>query len=626
MMMGGGPLHRMARADDARAMNASQAARRLAVYLKPYRPQLLITLGTVVIGTLAALAGPFLIGLAVDQFIAAGNRAGLARTMLLLAASYLIGYGANYASFYWMAWVGQHTLNSLRQDIFDRIQRLSLRFFDTHDAGDLMSRLVNDTDVINQLFSNGLSRILSDLLTLIGIVVAMLWLNWRLALASFVVLPVMLLATLFFARRARVAYRQTRSRIGAVSADLQENISGVREVQAFARERANQERFQELNAANRDANVGAQAITSAFAPVVDILSTVATAIVIGLGGIMVINGAVTIGVVVAFLGYVNRFFMPIRSISQLYMMLQSALAGAERIFDLLDEPVEVTDAAEAVDLPPVLGRVEFQNVHFGYKQGEQVLDGVSLVAEPGQTVALVGPTGAGKTSMINLLLRFYDVWEGAVRVDGHDIREVTRASLRRQMGIVLQDTFLFSGTVADNIRYGRQDASDEEVMAAAALVNADTFIEGLSEGYATPVLERGSNFSQGQRQLIAFARAVLANPRILILDEATSSVDTRTEALIQQALGRLLQDRTSFVIAHRLSTIRNADQVMVIEEGRIVERAERTADRSAHEQLMAAGGVYHDMYNSQFRRPVQATEATGDGHKPGSSVPQPMPA
>jgi len=273
-----------------------------------------------------------------------------------------------------------------------------------------------------------------------------------------------------------------------------------------------QERFQELNAANRDANVGAQAITSAFAPVVDILSTVATAIVIGLGGIMVINGAVTIGVVVAFLGYVNRFFMPIRSISQLYMMLQSALAGAERIFDLLDEPVEVTDAAEAVDLPPVLGRVEFQNVHFGYKQGEQVLDGVSLVAEPGQTVALVGPTGAGKTSMINLLLRFYDVWEGAVRVDGHDIREVTRASLRRQMGIVLQDTFLFSGTVADNIRYGRQDASDEEVMAAAALVNADTFIEGLSGGLRPPRFWSGAATSaEGQRQLIAFARAVLAN-------------------------------------------------------------------------------------------------------------------
>ena len=476
--------------------------------------------------------------------------------------------------------------------LFARLQRLPLGYFDTHEVGDLMSRLTNDTSTINQFIGAGLTRVIGDMLSLVGIVVVMLWLDWRLALASFVVLPLMWVFTTYFSRRARAAFRETRKEMGKVNAELEENIAGMREVQAFARERANQERFARVNARNRDANVGATAITSAFTPAVDILSTVATAIVIGYGAYQVLNGAVTIGVIVSFLAYVQRFFEPIRSITQMWTLGQSALAGGERIFNLLDEPVELEDKPDARPMPPIQGHVEFDHVTFGYKPGQPVLHDISLDAQPGQTIALVGPTGAGKSSIVNLLMRFYDAWDGAVRIDGIDVRDVQRSTLRQQMGMVLQDTFLFSGTIADNIRYGRPGATDEEIEAAAHTVNAHEFINRMPEGYQTPILERGANLSQGQKQLIAFARAVLADPRILILDEATSSVDTRTEALIQDALSRLLYGRTSFVIAHRLSTIRNADQVMVIQGGQIVERGD-------HETLLAQRGAYYALVQRQ---------------------------
>ncbi|HIQ05985.1 MAG TPA: ABC transporter ATP-binding protein [Anaerolineae bacterium] len=592
---------------EERAQHKGRVMRRLASYLQPYLAQIGLVVLLVLVGTAMQVAGPYLIGVAIDDFISVGDRAGLARTMMLLLGTYVVGWATNSGQFYLMAWIGQQMLARMRNQIFERIQQLSLSFFDKHEAGDLMSRLVNDVDVINQLFSGGLVRILGDLLMLLGILAMMLHLNLRLALASFTVLPVMVIVTVLFSQRARVAFRETREKIGAVSAELQESLVGMREVQAFARERANQERFVALNAANRDANVGAVAITSAFMPAVDILSTIAMAIVAGYGGYLALHDLASVGVIVAFLTYVQRFFRPIRSISQLYTTFQAALAGGERIFGLLDTPVEVTDAPDAVEMPPIVGRVEFEHVHFGYKPGEEVLHDISLVAEPGQTVALVGPTGAGKTTIVNLLTRFYDVWSGAVRIDGYDVRQVTQASLRRQMGVVLQDTFLFTGTIADNIRYGRLDASDEEVEAAARLVNAHDFVSRLPDGYQTEVLERGANLSQGQRQLIAFARAVLADPRILILDEATSSVDTRTEMLIQQALRRLLQGRTSFVIAHRLSTIRNADQVLVIQDGRMVERG-------THSQLLERRGVYYDLYMHQFKQPVQTS---GDGRHLG---------
>ncbi|MCS7220394.1 MAG: ABC transporter ATP-binding protein [Anaerolineae bacterium] len=591
-MFGAHALQALARQPE-RAHDRRRAARRLVTYLWPYRWMWLLVLIATGGASLTALAGPYLIGRAIDQAIAQRDRHRLAMTMLAFAGAIVGGYLFNAVSNYCMSVIGQRTLKSLRNDIFSQVQRLSLRFFDTHEPGDLMSRLVNDTDTINQFLSNGLNRILIDTLSLFGIIVVMLRLQVDLALVSFTVIPLMVGATLYFARRARVAYRRTRERIGAVSAELEENIAGVREVQAFARERENQQRFLELNAANRDAAVSAQAITAAFMPTVDILSALAMAIVAGYGGHLAVQGQASVGLIAAFLGYVQRFFMPIRAISQLYTSAQSALAGAERIFDLLDEQPEIRDAPDAFEMPPIQGHVVFDHVRFGYKPGEEVLHDVTLEALPGQTIALVGPTGAGKSSIVNLLMRFYDVWDGAVRIDGIDVRQVTQSSLRRQMGIVLQDTFLFSGTVADNIRYGRLDATDEEVEAAARLVNAHEFISRLPDGYQTRVLERGNNFSQGQRQLIAFARAVLADPRILILDEATSSVDTRTEALIQEALGRLLKGRTSFVIAHRLSTIRNADQVLMIVDGRIVERG-------THEELLAHRGAYYALYSQQF--------------------------
>jgi ATP-binding cassette subfamily B multidrug efflux pump len=592
-MFGVHALQSLARQPE-RARNRRQTARRLFVYLWPYRWIWLLVLIATGGASLTALAGPYLIGRAIDQAIAQGDQRRLAISMLAFASAIVGGYLFNALSNYSMAVIGQRTLKALRNDIFRQVQRLSLRFFDTHEPGDLMSRLVNDTDTINQFLSNGLNRIMIDTLSLFGIVVVMLRLQSALALVSFTVIPLMVAATVYFARRARVAYRRTRERIGAVSAELEENIAGVREIQAFARERENQQRFLELNAANRDAAVSAQAITAAFMPTVDILSAVAMAIVAGYGGYLAVHGQASVGLIAAFLGYVQRFFMPIRAISQLYTSAQSALAGAERIFDLLDEQPEIRDAPDALEMPPIQGHVVFDHVRFGYKPGEEVLHDVTLEALPGQTIALVGPTGAGKSSIVNLLMRFYDVWDGAVRIDGIDVRQVTQSSLRRQMGIVLQDTFLFSGTIADNIRYGRLDATDEEVEAAARLVNAHEFISRLPNGYQTRVLERGNNFSQGQRQLIAFARAVLANPRILILDEATSSVDTRTEALIQEALSRLLKGRTSFVIAHRLSTIRNADQVLMILDGRIVERG-------THEELLARHGAYYKLYSQQFR-------------------------
>ncbi len=584
----------MASASGERARNRRRAARRFFIYLWPHRWIWLLVFVATGGAALSSLAGPYLIGRAIDQAIAQGDRRGLAITMGLFAAVIISGYLFNALSNYNMAVISQRTLKGLRNDIFTQVQRLSLRYFDTHDAGDLMSRLVNDTDTINRFLSNGLNRILIDSVSLIGIVSVMLGLQMKLALVSFTVIPFMVGMTIYFSRRARAAYRRTREKIGAVSAELEENIAGVREVQAFARERENQQRFLELNAANRDANVSAQAITAAFMPAVDILSAVAMGIVAGYGGYLAVQGQASVGLIAAFLGYVQRFFMPIRAISQLYTTAQSALAGAERIFDLLDERPEIHDAPDAIEMPPIKGHVVFDHVRFGYKPGEEVLHDITLEAWPGQTIALVGPTGAGKSSVVNLLMRFYDVWEGAVRIDGVDVRQVRQASLRRQMGIVLQDTFLFSGTVVDNIRYGRLEATDEEVEAAARLVNAHDFIARLPDGYQTRVQERGSNFSQGQRQLIAFARAVLADPRILILDEATSSVDTRTEVLIQQALGRLLKGRTSFVIAHRLSTIRNADQVLMIVDGRIVERG-------THDELLARRGAYYSLHSQQFR-------------------------
>jgi len=527
--------------------------------------------------------------------------AGLGRLIAIFVGLTVGGSLLNGLTFFTMSWTGQHVLRQLRLEVFDKLHALSLGYYSNHEAGDLMSRITNDTSAIEQAISFALVNVLGGILLLIWVTINMLSANLPFALLSLAVAPVMFLATVYFSGQARKAFRRSRREIGNVNAELQESIAAVREVQAFNRADENIEQFKTANAANRDANVRAVSFTSALAPTLEALSYLSLAIVTGVGGWYLLRGqsllgtTVTLGLVVTFLAYVQRFNQPIQQIAVLWTNIQNAIAGAERIFGILDEKPAILDAPSARSMPPIQGRVEFNEVAHEYEDGVPVLEGVSFTAEPGQTVAIVGPTGAGKTTIINLIPRFYDVTRGSVKVDGIDVREVKVESLRSQIGIVLQDTFLFSASVMDNVRFGRPGASDEEVKAAIRLANAESFIERLPDGYATVLGERGSGLSQGQRQLLSIARAALADPRILILDEATSSVDTRTERLIQKAFDQLLRGRTSFVIAHRLSTIRNADQILVLKGGKIVERGR-------HEELLAKQGAYYELYMSQFKK------------------------
>ncbi len=577
-----------------KARNRGATARRLIGEMAPYRARILIGFVFIVIGAVAQALGPLLIGRAIDKAILAGDRANLTWIMLALLATYAIGALASRGQVWQVGAIGQSVLAGLRVRLFDRLQRLPLGFFDRRPVGDLISRVMNDVDTLNQLLSQGLTQLLGALFSLIGILIAMLALNLPLALVSFLMIPAMLLTTTFFARRARKAFRTTRETVGDVTAELQEEITGVREAQAFNRTEENIARFRKRNAANRTANVQAVAITAAFSPTIDVLSTLATALVIGFGAYLVFQGDLTVGVLAAFLIYVQQFFRPIQLASQVYTQLQSALAGGERIYAILDEEPEPADPPGTPALGLVAGEIEFANVSFAYTPGQPVLHHVSFQIAPGQTVALVGQTGAGKTTIANLIPRFYDVTAGVIAVDGQDIRAVTRASLRRQIAIVLQESFLFSGTIADNIAYGNLDATREQIEAAAQAVDAHGFIMALPDGYDTILGASGGTLSQGQRQLLAFARAILVDPRILILDEATSNIDTRTEATIQRALGTLLAGRTSIVIAHRLSTIRNADLILVIEDGEIIERG-------THDELIRIGGRYADLSRRQFR-------------------------
>ncbi|MGH2542966.1 MAG: ABC transporter ATP-binding protein, partial [Ardenticatenaceae bacterium] len=612
----------------------TRVARRLWEYLRSHWRMLLGVLVMLLLGAVGQATAPALIGSAVDQYITQGDRAGLQRTMFLLLGAYLIQYVSFTGQAYLMGIISQRVLRELRLEIFEHIQRLSLRYFDRHETGDLMSRLVNDTEVIGNTLSQTLIQTLGALFGLVGIVIAMFLLNWQLALAAFLIIPVMFATTRIFSSRARVAFRATRETIGDVSSSLQEDIGSVREAQAFNRTGQNIERFEQANAANRDANVRAGGITAAFGPAIDVLSTVATAIVAGVGGWLAFRDVVSVGVVVAFLAYADRFFRPVQQISALYTQMQATFAASERIFELLDTEPELVDRPGATLLPPIEGYVTFDQVDFGYEPGRLVLRDITFEARPGQTIALVGPTGAGKSTLVNLIGRFYDVTAGRVRIDGYDVRDVTRHSLRSQMGVVPQDAFLFAGSVADNVRYGKQDATMDEVIAASKAAHAHDFIVSLPAGYETRLGERGGTLSQGQRQLLAIARAILANPPLLILDEATASVDTRTERLIQSALKQLLRPeaespgralhlrpsgkaqcpegvgdaeaegaelthrtltrRTAFVIAHRLSTIRNADLILVLQDGRIVERG-------PHDALLAQGGLYSELYRRQIR-------------------------
>ncbi len=534
---------------------------------------------------------------------------GLFRLILIVVALYVLGAILTGMTFFFMSWTGQHVLRELRLDVFQHLHELSLSYYSDHEAGDLMSRITNDTSAIEQAVSFALINVLSGILLLVWVAYNMLTASLPFALLSLSIAPVMFIATLYFSAQARKAFRTSRKEIGNVNAELQESISAVREVQAFNRADENIEQFKEVNAANRDANVRAVSFTSALAPTLEALSYVALAIVVGAGGWALLRdqtlfgATVTFGLVITFLAYVQRFNQPIQQIAVLWTNIQNAIAGAERIFGILDEEIAVADKPGARQMPPIRGLVEFTNATHSYEDGVPVLKDVTFTAEPGQTIAIVSPTGAGKTTIINLLPRFYDVTSGSVKIDGIDVRDVTMRSLREQIGIVLQDTFLFSTTVMENVRFGRPDATDEEVRAAIKLANADSFIERLPDKVQTVLGERGSGLSQGQRQLLSIARAALADPRILILDEATSSVDTRTERLIQKAFDRLLQGRTSFVIAHRLSTIRNADMILVLRDGQIIERGQ-------HDELLSKRGFYYDLYMSQFKKQEEVETAS----------------
>ena len=577
-----------------KARDPRGALRRLAAYVRPYAWSLAAVFCMACANTLLGLVGPWLLGRAIDTFIMQRSLRGIGTTVLELGAVYAVSWAAGLGESLIMQIVSQKALRVLRQELFEHMQTLSLAFFDRRPHGELMSRLTNDIDAINRALMQSVTALASGVLTLAGVIVMMLVLNPLLALGALTVLPFMVLMTTVVARRTRRGFRELQQRLSVMNGVMEETLTGEQVVQAYGQEKAAIAQFEKTNVEVRDVGIRVQIISMLVPPLMGVLSNLDIAVVAGFGGWLALRGLVSVGDIAAFAVYARKFAEPLRTLADLYNTIQSALAGAERVFEVLDQKAEVTDAADAVDPGRIRGDVEFSHVDFGYLPGIPVLRDISLTAHPGQTIALVGPTGAGKTTIVNVLSRFYDIQGGTIRIDGRDIRALRIDAVRRQLGIVLQDTFLFSDSVMENIRYGRREASDAECIAAAALANADQFISRLPQGYATVLSERAGNLSQGQRQLLAIARAVLADPRILILDEATSSVDTRTEVHIQEALLRLMRGRTSFVIAHRLSTVRGADEVLVIDDGRIVERG-------THDMLLALRGFYHRMYMSQFK-------------------------
>jgi ATP-binding cassette subfamily B multidrug efflux pump len=589
-----GPGGRGRGAKIEKARDVRSTLRRLLVTLRPYRRALVGVFILVVASTLLDLLVPFLMGVAIDKFIAAGDWVGLRSIVLLMLGAYLGAWLAKVGQSVVMARVSQKVMRGLRRNLFDHLQTLSLSFFDRHPHGELMSRLTNDLDAISLVLSQNVTELFTGLLTLVGILATMFALNFWLALGSMIVFPLMMWLVGFVGKRTRRGFREYQMRIGQLNGQLEEIFSGQRVITAFGQEASTLANFDAANEKVRQVGTHAQTYAMLVPPLMGILSNANIAVVAGLGGWMTLQGWATVGTMATFYNYSRKFAAPLRHLGNLYNQIQAALAGAERVFETIDEKPELTDAPDAVTLDDVAGKVAFDHVDFGYVPGVPVIKDMSLTARPGQTIALVGPTGAGKTTMVNLLTRFYDIDGGAICIDGRDIRDMQKASLRRQLGIVLQDTFLFSESVMENIRYGRLDATDEECIAAARLANADQFIRRLPQGYQTELSERGSNLSLGQRQLLAIARAVLADPGILILDEATSSVDTRTEVRIQEALLRLMEGRTSFVIAHRLSTVRDADKLLVINDGRIIERG-------THQELLDRGEFYHNLYMSQFK-------------------------
>jgi ABC-type multidrug transport system fused ATPase/permease subunit len=582
-------MQRGAQVDDWSWRRTARRVATLARLTAPYKLRTGLAVGALLAGTLTALAPPYLAKLAVDEGI---RERDLHLLSLLIGFFLLAGFAnlvAGSAQTYFTGWTGERILADLRTKLFRHLQRLSLGYYERTRAGVIISRLTNDVDALDQLVTDGVTSLVQNTLMLGGSAVILFVLDWRLALATLSVFPVMAIATGLFRVRSSRAYSAVRERLGLVTATLAEDIAGMRVVQSFAREHANQRHFREVNSHYRAANQETVILNGFYFPFVDFLAAVATAIVLGYGGWLVLGGDVTVGTLFAFLLYLSNFFDPVQQLSQLYNTFLSAVAALDKIMDVLDEEPELEDSPGAAPLPPIEGHVRFENVRFGYGDGPEVLHGIDLDVPQGMTVALVGHTGAGKSTIAKLLARFYDPREGRITIDGHEVRDVTQESLRRQLGIVPQEGFLFAGSVRDNIAFGRPDATLDDVVAAAQAVGAHEFITELEDGYGTDVNERGSRLSLGQRQLVAFARALLADPGILILDEATSSVDIGTEQRIERGLRRLLAGRTAFIIAHRLSTIRRADLIVVLEHGRVVEQG-------THEQLIARRGLYLSLY------------------------------
>jgi ATP-binding cassette subfamily B multidrug efflux pump len=577
-----------------RARNPRNALARLLPYLAPFKLQLAFVLVCVVIYTLLGLAGPYLMGRAIDGYITTKQAGGLVGIALLMLAAYVFNNAFQAAANWIMANVSQRALKAIRRDLFSQLQRLSMAYFDRHPAGELMSRLTNDIDAINQAVSQNVTALVASLLSMVGILTAMFVLNAWLALVTLLVVPIMLGFTEFVASYTRKGFRGLQKDLGTLNAVMEESISGQRVIKAFRRGQSVTASFNQANELVCQSGIYANTYALMLMPLTNVLGNFFVILLAGFGGWLALRGLVTVGLIATFIGYGQNFVQPLRQLANMYNDVQAALAGAERVFEILDAQPEVEDSPQALPLTHLEGHVRFDHVRFAYEPGRPVIKDMSLEAHPGQIIALVGPTGAGKTTLVNLLTRFYDIDGGEISIDGHDIRNLPKADLRRELGLVFQDTFLFSDTVMENIRYGRLEASDEEVIEAARMADADHFIRQLPDGYKTNLAERASNLSQGQRQLLSIARAILANPSILILDEATSSVDTRTEARIQAALLRLMRGRTSFVIAHRLSTIRDADNVIVINEGQIVEQG-------THRQLMAMQGFYAHLVEVQYK-------------------------
>ncbi|MGB4150102.1 MAG: ABC transporter ATP-binding protein [Limnochordia bacterium] len=582
-----------------RAKDTVGTLKRLVRYLDFAKRKLILVFVLVLSTALFAIIGPYLVVIAIDHYILPGNLRGLA----FLTAGMIALYAVN-ALFHWlqaslMVELAQTTVGRIRRELFAKIQTLPLKFFDTSERGDLMSRLTNDVDNISQILTSSVTQVFNSLITLVGVLAMMLYLSPLLTLANLAVIPVMLLIVGKVASMSRNFFMQQQTALGELNGFIEETISGQKVVKVFTKEQTMLERFSTLNNNYRRSGIKAQILSGFIPPFMNILNNLNFAVIASLGGWLIVRGLSTIGVIGGFLNYSRQFAGPVMQLSNLFNMIQAAIAGAERVFEVLDQEPEPEDAPDAKAPDRIDGEVQFEDVSFAYEKERPVLHGISLEAKPGQVIALVGPTGAGKTTIINLLTRFYDIDQGRITIDGLDIRQIKRDRLRSLLGVVLQDTYLFSASVKENIRYGRLDATDAEVEQAAKLANAHSFIIRLPNGYDTILSEDGSNLSQGQRQLLAIARAILADPAILILDEATSSVDTRTEQQIQSAMLELMKGRTSFVIAHRLSTIRNADLIVVIDQGRIVEQGK-------HQELLERKGFYYNLYMSQFSLPLSS--------------------